>query len=131
MIVSEVSLAGEEEREASERASHWLEGGEVGEMERREEGRRETTGEREEAQREGFEERKNRRRTAGMGRFEEREHGRRRTGHRGLQLIDALVSIFQATVRGCLGSKYFDQNIIFKWEPKCLLYSVNFFFYTK
>ena len=90
--------------------------GEVGEMERREEGRRETTGEREEAQREGFEERKNRRRTAGMGRFEERENGRRRTGQRGLQLIDALVSIFQATVRGCLGSKYFDKNLIFKWE---------------
>ena len=96
-------------------------------MERREEGRSETTGEREEAQREGFEEGKNRRRTTGMGTFEERENGRRRTGRRGLQLIDALVSIFQATVRGCLGSKYFDQNIIFKWEPKCLLYSVNFF----
>ena len=80
-------------------------------MERKEDGRSALTGEREE-----FEEGQNGRTTTdpqGMGGFGERENGRRRTGQRGLLLIDALVSIFHATVRGGLGSKYFDQNQIF------------------
>ena len=66
-------------------------------MERKEDRRSALTGEREE-----FEEGQNWRRTTdppGMGGFGERKNERRRTGQRGLLLIDALVSIFHATVR--------------------------------
>ena len=68
-------------------------------MEGREDGRSEETGEKASDQGEGFEGGENGRRTTrqpGSGGFEER---RRRTGQRGGALIDAVVSLFHATVR--------------------------------